>query len=332
MIGILCNRNKVQTYTKAIFNMLHSDQEDKKRDIFVFAISDIDFSNKTVWGNLIAEDSIKFTRVPLPSVIFKFSYYRKKNNLKNIRILAGRSSMAMVNDVNIFDQYMIMDMLASFQQTKDYALDYKNYNRNNDTDGNLGESKKIILPVNGLVPGKPISIKRFYDAGYNIYQNKGFSLPPLSNSDSSTRCIGSDKKWITLEMPDLLLHKNIPAVVTLYVQRGLNGAWISLPGAKLPGVAVEPDTIMDKLNSAAIKIASHVSCFIPSLGFCTVNFVLDKNITPYFISLGGWDPGLLLESQYVDPENGFGDSFIRNLLDYYDFLSIKLKGGNGFVG
>ena len=43
-----------------------------------------------------------------------------------------------------------------------------------------------------------------------------------------------------------------------------------------------------KTNEALKRMIEYINNFIPDLAFCTIDFTLDKDGNPYFLSLGGW--------------------------------------------
>ena len=118
---------------------------------------------------------------------------------------------------------------------------------------------------------------------------------------------------------DLLLHNDYPIIITLYAQRGVGGFWKVLPGLQNSGETVDIGAIIEKLKLVTVESVEWTSRFIPSLNFSTVNFVLDKNLSPYLVSLNGFDSKILYEYS----NNKTGIEFMKNLFDYTNFLNIK---------
>jgi len=293
MLGILSSTAKKETHLKYFYHMLNSYIEYKDKSMFVFTIDDIDFLNKTVSGNSISKDGMEFIKTSIPSIIFNLTHHRKRTSIKKARKLASRAGVIMINEKNRFKQYMIMEMLSSNMQTQDIVLKYKT------------RMKKDIEK---------------YKDGFFVLSEKGYDY-------SNTGHLSDKHKFIIFNKQDLLLHNDYPIIITLYAQRGIEGAWKVLPGRQNPEGIVESDALFEKIKLAAIESAEWISCFIPILGFSTVNFVLDKNFNPYLVSLNGWDPKILHENS----DNKIGIDFMNNLFDYTSFLSIKQRGGVNHV-
>lgn len=322
MFGILSNKSNIKTYSNNLFSLFRSSLNNKFHTIIVFTIFDIDFSNKTVSGNLITKDNIEICKMPIPTVIYNFSYQQNNSDKKKIRILAEQDNVTLMNETNRFNQDMIMEMLSSCSQFNPMLLgqlDLLQKERKEDSlvipntssQVNLNnEAGILILPKNRFYSSKVTWLKKDFEHDCCINQL-------VFNSELSV------KNWFVFGTSDLLLYKNHPVIITLYIQRGIHGKWTSLPGTKLPKKMDENNTLIEKLNSAAIDISGYIGNFIPNIAFCGVTFVLDKNFNPFFINLGGWNPTLLRAKNNHDLQS----DFINNLFGYYELK----KGGIDYV-
>ena len=292
VIGIMSSIRKKEIYSMYFSQLLSSFIEYKDKSIFIFSISDIDFLNKTVCGNLITKDGIEFKQIPIPATIFNLTFYKNRSNIKKVRRLALHADVRVVNEVNRFRQYMIMEMLTSNHQTQDLLLKYKTH------------------------------------MSRNIYKEDFYILSEMGNEISNSDNLSYKKKLIAFDKQNMLLHNNYPVVFTIYAQRGFEGVWKTLPGLLAPEGIDEPSTaLIKKLKLAAIESAKWISCFMPSLGFSTVKFALCKDFRPYLISLNGWDSKILYENLGYEVFSNFA----KNLFDYNSFLSKEQEGAIDFV-
>lgn len=288
MLGILSSTKKNETHLKFFSHILNTFNEYKNKSLFIFTMNDIDFSNKKIKGNLITKDGIEFSKISIPSITFNLTDYSKRSSRKKVEQLALYSNI--VNEANRFKQYMIMEMLSSNKQTHDFLLKYE------------------------------IDIKKIIEKSFFIVDDKSYNY-------SKIKKLSRKQEFVMFNKQDLLLSNNYPVIITLYVQRGIGGEWKVLPGTQKLENIKESDTLYKKINFAAIESTAWISCFIPSLSFSTVNFVLDNNLNPYLISLNGWDPKILRENSH----NHTGIEFMKNLFDYTNFLNIEQKRGVNLV-
>jgi hypothetical protein len=133
MIGILCERNKKNIYSKKVnklinlnFNSktnLNKTDWSKANSFIVFSASDLDLTQKTVTGILITQSEIKPATMPIPNSIFNF-LSKGKGAKKKIKALAEQTDIILINEVNYFNQDMIMQMLSSSDITKGFVPSY----------------------------------------------------------------------------------------------------------------------------------------------------------------------------------------------------------------
>ena len=118
MIGIICSEGKEKQYARQLHSLLQNISQEDDSSIIVFTISNIDFIKKTVSGSLITERKIKALATALPPTIFNLSLQRDKKSIKKLKLLVKFKGVKLINDVNRFDQRMVMEMLSSSGLTR----------------------------------------------------------------------------------------------------------------------------------------------------------------------------------------------------------------------
>lgn len=300
MTGILSNKSKMQAYSDNLFSLLQSVADKKSEPmIFIFTLQDIDFSNKTVYGNLIKKDNMEMCTMPIPDIIFNLSYQQKNSSRKKLKLLSEQDNVILINEANQFSQSMIMEMLASSPQIKPMLLSYKVYHGENNLNDFFQKDGILVLPEKGTGSLKKMWLKSGCQHAGSIFHNQDSYLTGLLQDSKLHK-----KKLIIFDVPDLLTYENRPVIITLHLQKSVGGDWEVLNK--------EHDSIIEEIDSSAAYIAKYINCFLPSLAFCTITFVLDKNYTPFFINLRGWDPRLLLGNKHDKLQL----DFVKNLLSY----------------
>lgn len=290
MIGILCQENKKNIYSRKFYELINREPCYKMNPIIVFSINDIDFKNKTVSGNLINQKGIKSLKTQIPSIINNFMYPRKRMGKKKIRELAEYADIVLINEANRYKQHMIMEMLLSSPKTKVFVPSYSIYNSKS------GDINKIMHNRGGLiVPEDSDDSKTLYTAGDII-------------KDQS--CLLSKKKWLAID---------IPTVITIYAVRGDKGNWNALPLC-MSELGIEINNELKQfLENSVLEIAKCIGGFIPSLAFCTIKIKIYGNYSFFLNNFSGWDSSLI-ENEH---KSNLFNIFANHYLNYNNMLLNK---------
>ena len=144
----------------------------------------------------------------------------------------------------------------------------------------------------------------------------------VKTKDLIPKYLLSSKKWFVLDVPDMLEQNGRPVIYKLYTVRDGRNKWNVLP---LPGPAPEywiGDEFTRTLYKSALEVARCIGNFIPSLAFCTVYFVSDKNRSLFLANFTGWDSSLLLKMQKPILPKLFARCFFE-----YNNMLLNLKRG-----
>ncbi|QGU95874.1 hypothetical protein GOM49_12935 [Clostridium bovifaecis] len=313
MIGLLCTSGKEEKYSALFHSIFKSASRNKNEAIVIFTVNNIDFSNKTFKGSLISGESIKPINFKLPSVIFNLSIQHKPSDIKKIRTLFDMDDFTLVNEVNRFNQLMLMEMLSSSESLIKYVLPFTKY-----TGGTLytlfkEPSSILIMPQKGSSFSKIIYLEQLnsdIDSFIDDINNKVNFILPKNYS-------------LALKSPKLLSYRNHIPIFRIYVQKGINGIWRLLTSTVNLKEADAPQSSLKELQTIALESINYISKFIPNLGNCFIDFVLATQGNPYFMHLGGWDHKLF--SAKLD--QSIQKEFCENLINYADFC-VSLQGRN----
>lgn len=281
--------------------------------IIAFSISDVDLEQKVVSGAIISENNIKYARVQLPSVIFNLSLVQKKNDIKALRGLSCMKDLVLVNTVNRFDQWMIMEMAHSSPKVKEYFLPYhiyakalKNFKPDDDQD-------YIAIPARGSSISRVIYVK-FNKITGKSEGNQFFRKGHVCDYIDASMC---QKRWIFIEVPELLTCDDSPCTARLYLQKKSYDSWMVI-GKDVNSLGWHvPDGIIKSFEDASLKVINHINRFLPGIGHCFIDFILGDDGAPYFLHLGGFDHHFLYESR---DEEMYG-KFFRNILNLADEIN-----------
>jgi len=92
-------------------------------------------------------------------------------------------------------------------------------------------------------------------------------------------------------------QNNYGPIFTLYAIRANNGKWNSL------------NETTSVFYTPTLKIAECISNFIPSLTFCTIKFIINKDNSPFLMGFSGWNSSLLFEEQQFSLLSKFAKYF-----------------------
>ena len=142
-----------------------------------------------------------------------------------------------------------------------------------------------------------------------------------------------------------LMWNNLPLEARVYVQKGITGNWSvtamigkhelfstgslynqtsqNLGRILLDLCPNQLNKITKQLTNHSLNICSYLDHYIPDLGCCTLDYVLEQNGKPSLIYLGGWEQNDYL---YTVDKN-LWLKYHENALDYLQYLLINNYSG-----
>jgi hypothetical protein len=318
MIGVLCSHKMNKGYAELLHSIYKKSPGQKSEKLIVFTISNIDITGRKVKGSLVTADKIKHINAPMPSVIFNMSIQRDREGIKKQRELTEVDGLTLINNVNRFDQSMIMEMLSSSRKASEYLLPFHVYNKAKRDFKPDDEKSYIAMPARGtsmsrIIYALPESNKD--SVGGSQYFKKGH----ICDYIDASMC---QKRWIFMELPDILDYNNYPIVLRAYLQRVDGDTWSVLGRSVHPGIEFPLNSFSQKLDEASLTIVNQVNKFMPSLGHCFIDFVISADLRLYVLHLGGLNHYFLNERQSED----FYSSFYKNMLDLSGYCGRTQKG------
>ncbi|MBC8060856.1 MAG: hypothetical protein H7Y18_09335 [Clostridiaceae bacterium] len=309
MIGILCSNENEEIFSEKLHNLFKSTKKETDDTIIVFTILNIDFLAKTVTGSMISGKEIELVTAPLPAVIFNFSVQLKSNCIKARKLLEDMEDVELVNNVNRFDQSMIMEILSVSETTLKYVLPYFIYDKNIDGE-KLDEYRQYIG-----IPLKRTSISRIlYKKSDNVIDTDYYEK---AHSHGLRKAAIFHRKRILLEIPELVTNNDQPVVIRTYVQREYGKRWIILGRNVFPEYDFSKDVLMEKVNEVVLDVISYINNYLPTLGECFIDLLLSSDGNPYFLHLGGIGETFFELAQDED----FYKSFYKNMIKLTSYLN-----------
>ena len=89
-----------------------------------------------------------------------------------------------------------------------------------------------------------------------------------------------------------------------------------------PRIKLNSVEYLKTTSKASLDVIGYINKFMPGLGQCFVDFILDTKGHPYFLHLGGFDNRLLSGMN----GNDLFKSFYKNLLYLADYNKSEQKG------
>lgn len=295
MIGILCNSNKIKKLSLTLQNFLNSYRTDES--FAVFSIDTIDLVNNTFNGYSVNNSKIEKLHSNIPSVIFNFSKQIRLKNTKKLRKLEETTNI--VNASNNINQFMIMQILSSHDNLKKHVLPFKKIDKNTFPEDLSKEKNCLIIP------------KKFSSTSKLFY----IKLENYLYLDEDTL----SKMGYIIKCPNLLTSDKKVVVFRTYFQKGNKGEWTLLVSSISTNKITLKTKVINQFQDLSLSIINYVSKFMPSLGNCFIDLIIDSEFNAYFLHAGGWGYNVI---DYISKENLQND-FCNNLINYYNYCSSK---------
>jgi len=296
MIGILCNRKRERAIARHLHSMLKLIARGNEVHVIVFSMPNTNLLQRTVYGSLVSSEEIIPVKAPLPMLIFNFAVQSRKSDIKKLRNLTEIENITLINATNQFNQLQIMEMLLSNNRTKKFVLPYINFSREDAYTSIIENSSFILKPENRPSLSRIIYSKKI-DYGFELYGLYGCSSCHKFEIQDTIHSIVHKGKWLNLKTPGLVIYKNKVFIARVYMQRKLNGEWEIVLNTIISHNETVNDNLAKKIDDASLQIINCINCFIPDIGICFIDFVLDMRANPYLLNFGGWDDRLLSKKQ-----------------------------------
>lgn len=314
MVGFLCSERREKRFANHLHHTMMPFLKNQQKHIVVFAMSDVNLMDKTVFGHVISEESVAKLKVKLPPVILNFSVQSAKPDFKKLMDLIEAEGFTLINASNTFNQWTIMKMLSSDSKTKRYIMPFVNISKEEITFDFSKVKNFIVRPLNGAKLSKTIYCKKTY-TGFDLYNWGGTIYSHLFNIENAIIPTIRSGKWVLSVSPELITYDNNLLVIRSYLQRNKKGEWTVVLKTEMPKTDCENRILDKKVDDSLLKIISYINCFIPDLHFCTIDLVVSKDGLPYFLNLGGWQD-LTTEKQHKI----LFKALCQNLMAYSDTI------------
>ncbi|MDP4088593.1 MAG: hypothetical protein Q8930_04885 [Bacillota bacterium] len=318
MIGILCSNDMEEEYSKQLHSWFRDQRKEDDDNIVVFTIFNINLKEKMVKGSLISGKAVKSVEVPLPSVIFNFSLQKDDAAIKVRKALEEMEKVELVNYINKFDQWMIMDILSSFNSTRKYLLPYHIYDKAERNFRPVDEKSYIIMPSRGASLSRVIYAVPDPDSD-RITGSQYFRKGHICDYIDASLC---QQRWLFIEIPEIRIKANHPVVVRVYLQKLRPDIWSLLSRDVYLGTEAQFGSLFEEIDAAAMNGIFHINKYLPSVGHCFMDFILDSENKPYFLHMGGLDQYFFRAVREPD----FCRRFYKNMLKLARYYRHRQEG------
>lgn len=289
MIGILSSNDMEEEYAKILHALFQNYKSSLDEDMVVFTTSNINLQKMEVSGTLITQDKLRTIQGTLPSIIFNFSLQRECSGIKVRKALEEMEAIRLINYINKFDQWMIMEMIASNDKVKNYLLPYFIYDKSKRDYRPQEDKKYITMPSRGASLSRVIYAEPDPDPGSDIVRgSQYFKKGHISDYIDASLC---QRKWLFIEVPDLVLYNSHPLVCRIYMQKSNQNKWSVLKKVLFPNPNMKvPENLNVKYAEKAAKnLIEEINNFLPSIGHCFMDMIFSQEGKGYFLHLGGLD-------------------------------------------
>jgi len=321
MIGILCNAKRERFYSKRLHTLLKPLAKGRKISVMVFSLSNVNIEERSVQGTLVTGERVRPASTFLPSLIFNFAVQRRRVNIKKMRSLMEIADIKIVNGVNHYNQWSIMEILSSSKKTKRYVLPYMNYSKE-DICFDFTKVGNFIVKPEKRVNLNRIIYGRQSDFGFDLYGGYGSKRCYRLDVQSVIHPAMRGKRWLLLKTPGLATYRNRLLIIRANLIKKHDGEWDVISKTIVPRYEGVYAKLGKKIEKSALNIINCINAFIPDLGVAFVDFVLDRYGTPYFLNFGGWDGKLLTKKH----KRNVRISVCKNILEYAEKLSVEEPG------
>jgi hypothetical protein len=315
MVGFLCSARNERHFANYLLKFMAPVLNDRQTYVFVFTMSNVNLVDKTVYGSLISEKTVTKLKIELPQIIFNFSLQNTKLESKKLMELMEVENLTLINSTNVFDQWTIMKMLTSDLETKRYIMPFANITKE---DNFVKYKNFIVRPQNGSNLSKLIYSRKTY-TGFDLYNWGGTIRSQLFNIKSAIIPVISSGKWILSVSPELITYNDRLLIIRGYLNKNNESVWKIVLKTEISQTEQIYKKSDEKIDDSLLQIISYINCFIPDLHFCTIDLVVSKDKSPYFLNLGGWQNLIPGDTQHTI----LFDALCRNMMAYDEIFLNK---------
>ena len=310
MIGILSSNDMEEEYAKILHSLFRKYKSSFDEDMIIFTTSNINLQKRLVSGTLISQGKLRNVQVPLPNIIFNFSLQREGAGIKVRKALEEMEGLKLINFINKFDQWMIMEIISSNDKVANYALPYFIYDKSKRNYRPEDDKKYLIMPSRGSSLGRLIYAEPDPDPDSDIVRgSQYFKKGHICDYIDASLC---QRRWLFIEVPDLVLSNNHPLICRIYMQKNSDNKWDLLKNVFYPDSNVKEVEYLNLkyAEKAARESIQEINNYLPSIGHCFIDIIFSQEGKGYFLHLGGLDRYFFKELLKGD----IGKKFYKNMV------------------
>ncbi|EEG78872.1 YheC/YheD family protein [Dethiobacter alkaliphilus] len=316
-----------------------------KKRMVLFTVNDIDLDKSKI-DNAVLLDGSKEEVVnsQIPPLIFNFVLHSKTSSVSKMRKLRMAKHIKVINPINKFYQNVLFDMISGITQTNDFLLPYIMLTATSLKTFSKKHDRFYVLPQRAKKKCRAIVIKKVNSnedsEQYEIKLGNFRQVVVGEKLYKSLKKLVRDKKCMLVKDPLPVNWNYSPLEIRGYVQKNINGQWELLDliakkeifakdsiydgsTGELAEILLEifPDQLSNlkkKIHDAAIDASLILDFYIPNIGSCYFDFIVDLDANPYLLRVGGAE-----QENFLYEHSLTWHKYILNIGLYLIFLSNK---------
>jgi hypothetical protein len=306
-MGLIC-QSLDDKFFRRLLDVLESTTIASDRKMVLFTLDQLNLKLGVIENGFIFNGKKRErSSSTIPSFIYNFAVHTNLSDIEKMRELRVSDYVTVINPVNVFDQEVIFDMIASVKHLADGILSMSNLTMKTFHQYLECFDTLLLVPQHANSTASTIIIKRLIETDkYELWNGKVQTVTK-EKLLSIVKKVIKNRNYVLLTGVDLLYWKNGPLEIRTWVQKGSTGV------SEILGITVKKDCLSKEKYSTCENVAiileglgmvtdvsnsitsftiqsSHIlDYYIPQLGSCSFDFFIDKKGNPYLIRVGGFD-------------------------------------------
>jgi hypothetical protein len=306
----------------------------------LFSIDGINLDYHCIRGTILDGNTIREGLCDIPPLIYNFALFSRKENIRKMRTLRKMENITVINPVNRFDQGIIFEMLTALEGSHQFLLPSEALDPTILTEWLQANDTLYLLPEKTYVSPKAAVIKKTKKNNFIICIGNFEQVCESKDIQTYILKMVNNKNFRLMKGIPCMKKEKTPLEIRMYLQKGAEGTWTNPLMVVKKGIFSQQEMIstslknvqnmtnhqVESLTNLTLKIAEYFDFYIPFLGSCTLDFLLEEKGSPYLIYVAGFDQEL---STFNQLENGEQSSLLDHAFFYLLYLrdqSVKEKG------
>ena len=276
--------------------------------ILLFSLENLDIEEQSINGTF-----------PLPSLIYNFAMHYTPKKIETMRKLRKIEGVTVINPINRFIQSMVFEMLTTLPGSQEFLLPSAPFSEAAMAEYLNKYDTLFLLPEKTFRQPKAVRIQNFGNENYMIYIGQNGQICRKDDLLGYLKKMTNNKSHVLMKGIKFFRWGEGPLETKVCLQRGADGKWSAITiRAKSSIFSREAfyDTnlndiikshnfekvkdIEQTLADISLRICRFLDFHIPLLGSCTIDYILDEELCPCLVYVGGFEQDSYLYTS-MDP-------------------------------